>query len=263
MGHLSTCGRRGLLSIGAAVALVAVGCVQQPGPAPTTSTTTTSEPTTSTTTSTTSTSTTSTTTTTTSTTTTTTTTAPPDPYTPLTLSCQTPNPLGPANISAFPTGVTTVVPATAAQGANFGVQMTADPMNIPTSGGGYPIVRLSNLVIRFDVPAGSSFVSATLSGGSSLGSGTPTVAESGGQIVMTVPGPLAPGSTAVLPTVNATMQATGSVGSTISARLAGTGYSDPGITFTSVVKVLFSNISANSSCYVPGTNPVLATTEIV
>ncbi|MFV0318659.1 MAG: hypothetical protein ACK5O2_17055 [Microthrixaceae bacterium] len=157
--------------------------------------------------------------------------------------------------------MTVLAPATVAQGDTFQVEMTADPIEVPTTGGGYNISYLKNVKIRFDLPAGATFIGATATGGSNLGSGTPSVALVGSQVVLTVPGNLAPGTTAVLPTVTATLQATGPVGTQMQAKLAGTSYSDPGISFTARVAVLFG-IDANTSCYAP-INPVLATTEIV
>ncbi len=271
--------RRAAASLAAVVAVVAVSCVQPPGPGPSpTSTTTTAAPTTTTTapttttTPTTTTSTTTTTTTTSTTTTTTTTTAPttttsttttttvaPSLYTPIAMSCRTPNPIGSASIDAFDNGVTTNAPSSVAAGSNFQVEMTADPIEVPTSGGGQTILHLTNVKIRFDIPANSSFVSATVAGGSNLGAGTPTVAQVGNQIVLTVPGQLAAGTTANLPTVTATLQATGAPGSTIETQMSGTGYSDPGITWTTTIQLF--GITANSSCYAP-VNPVLSTTDI-
>jgi dehydratase len=158
-------------------------------------------------------------------------------------------------------GVTALAPATAASGSNFAVQLTADPIDVPTEAGGYAIKRLSNVKIRFQVPAGASFVGATLSGGSNLGSGTPTVSASGSVVTMTIPGPLAPGTTAVLPTVTATLKATGTAGTVLRAQLAGSSYSSPSISFTATVRVLFFDTDAPTNCYAP-TNPILASTTI-
>ncbi len=72
-----------------------------------------------------------------------------------------------------------------------------------------------------------------------------------------------PADAVLLPTVTATFQATGPVGTVLPARMTGTSYANPGITFTGTVQVPFlGNQSANSSCYAP-VNPVLASTEIV
>lgn len=159
-------------------------------------------------------------------------------------------------------GVTVLAPATAAQGSNFQVQLTADPIDVPTQGGGHPVKNLSNVRVRFDLPAGASFVGASLSGGSNLGAGTPSVSLVGSQIVLHVPGTLTPGTTAVLPTVTATLNATGSPGTVLPAKMSGTSYADPGITFNAVVTVLIFDVSASAACYAP-VNPVLAETTIV
>jgi dehydratase len=160
-------------------------------------------------------------------------------------------------------GVTALAPATVASGANFVVELTADAVNVPTEGGGYPIKRLTDLKVRFQLPAGTSFVSATLSGGSNLGSGTRTVTASGNVVTLTVPGPLAPGTTAVLPKVTTTLKATGAAGTVLQARLAGSSYANPSITFNAVVSAIFGiEVTAATNCYAP-TNPVIATTTII
>lgn len=170
---------------------------------------------------------------------------------------------GQTSYNQMDSGVTAQAPATVAAGANFTATLTADAIDVPTTGGGYPIKRLTSLKIRFQVPAGASFVSAALSGGSNLGNGTPTVAASGNVVTLTVPGNLAPGTTAVLPTVTATLKATGPAGTVLPAQLSGTGYADPAITFTATVSGPFGiEISAPTNCYAPA-NPVLATTTVV
>jgi len=150
-----------------------------------------------------------------------------------------------------------------ASGDSFQVKLTADPMNVPTSGGGYPIQYLRNVRVRFAVPAGTTYVGATLSGGANLGSGTPTVGHSGGIITLTVPGNLAAGTTATLPTVTVTLQATGAPGSQITSSLYGSSYDAWSIAFVARVTnvPLFGSLDANSQCYA-ATNPVLATVNV-
>jgi len=145
-------------------------------------------------------------------------------------------------------------------GSNFAVELTADPIIVPTTGGGYNINNLRNVVVKFNVPAGAQFVGATLSGGANLGSGAKTVALSGSTINLTIAGPLAPGTTATLPKVTATLKATGAVGTQIGAQLHGTSYADPGISFTANVAVLFG-LDVPTNCFA-SPNPVLATTTI-
>src|SRR5205823_2291501 len=127
--------------------------------------------------------------------------------------------------------ITSVAPVSVAQNGNFTVKLTPDPMPIPTTGGGQQIQNLNQLKIKFPVPAGSSFVSATLSGGSNIGSGTPTVTQASGVVTLTVPGPLAAGTTATLPSATVTMKATGASGTVLNTILFGNSYTNPGITF--------------------------------
>ncbi|MBU6216091.1 MAG: cyclodehydratase, partial [Acidobacteria bacterium] len=165
--------------------------------------------------------------------------------------------------SALSTGVTLLAPGSVTAGSTFQAQLTADPIVVPTTGGGYPIQNLNTIKVRFDVPAGATFVSASLSGGSNLGSGTPSVALSGTQVVLSIPGNLAPGSTATLPTVTATFTASGAPAATIPWKLAGTSYANPGISFTARVGSVpfLGTINVPTTCYA-SPNPVLGTTTI-
>jgi len=171
--------------------------------------------------------------------------------------------VGQTQTSALSTGVAILVPPTATQGSTFQAKLTADPIIVPTTGGGYAISNLNTVKVRFDVPAGATFVSASLSGGSNLGSGVPSVALSGSQVVLSIPGNLAPGTTATLPTVTATFTASGAVNTALPWKLSGTSYGSPGITFTARVSgvPLLGSINVATSCY-GSPNPVLATTTI-
>jgi dehydratase len=164
--------------------------------------------------------------------------------------------------NALANGVTSLVAPTVAAGSNFQVTLTPDPILVPTEGGGYPIRNLNTVKVRFAVPAGATYVAASLSGGSNLGAGTPTVSQSGGIVTLSVPGQLAPGTTAVLPTVTVTLNASGAPGTVLNARFSGASYDDPAIQFTAVVGVPFlGNISGTTKCFSP-TNPIVATTTI-
>jgi len=158
-----------------------------------------------------------------------------------------------------------LAPATVAQGSTFDIELTPDPMAVPTSGGGYPISYIANVYFKYTVPAGTTFVNATVAGGSNIGAGTPTVSESGGEIVLLVPGSLAPGVTANFPTITATLQATGSVGSTIETQYAGTSHEDASLIFSTRVSgvPLLGSITTTSYCYANVSNPILSTTSIV
>ncbi len=246
-------------AVAAAVILVAVACA--PPTPPSTGTTTTTSPTTTTSTSTTtSTTTTTTTTTTTSTsTTTTTTTTPPGPaitYTEVNLACRATF-LFITQDTTMTVGLTTIAPSSVASGSGFAISITADPIPVPTSGGGQTINYLSNLIARFKIPAGSTYQSATIVGGSNLGSGTPTITTSGGNVVLTVPGRLNGGTTATLPTVTANFTASGAPGSTIVTNLGGSSYGNPGFSFNANTGL--GNVQTN--CYA-NPNPGLSTTNV-
>ncbi|MFM7064956.1 MAG: hypothetical protein ACKO04_15945, partial [Actinomycetes bacterium] len=197
------------------------------------------------------------------TTSTTTTTAPPGPVrTALEATCSAVA-LGQTSYNALSTGVTAFIPPSVAPGQDFQVELTADPIVVPTTGGGYPIQKLANVQIRFDLPAGATFKSATLSGGANIGTGIPTVSVSGSLIILKVPGNLAPGTTATLPKVTATLTATGAVGTSLPQKLHGTSYGDWGIFFAATVTniPLFGSTTANTNCYA-NPNPVLGATVI-
>jgi PKD repeat protein len=184
-------------------------------------------------------------------------------YTPVAKTCKT-TASGQTRYNANPTGATVLAPASVAQGSTFQVELTPDPMSVPTSGEGYPISWVANVYIRFGIPAGTSFVSATLSGGANLGSGTPTVAQSGGKIVLSVPGQLSPGISAVFPKITVTLQATGASGSTATLKYAGTSYGDPSMSFqTRVTNVpVLGSVVSSSNCFPDSPNPVLGTIAI-
>jgi dehydratase len=137
-------------------------------------------------------------------------------------------------------------------------------MDVPTSGGGYPISYIANLWYKFTIPANTTFLGATLSGGSNVGAGAPTVGEDAGEIVLFVPGALNAGVTADFPTITARFQATGAAGSTVETQFAGTGYGDASLIFnTRVTNVpVLGTITSTSYCYADVVNPILSTTDI-
>ena len=221
-------------------------------PTTTTTTTTTVPPTTTTTT-----------TTTVPPTTTTTTTAPPAPVrTALAATCSA-TALGQTSSSALSTGVTALIPATVQAGKDFQVELTADPIVVPTTGGGYPIQKLANVRVRFNVPAGATYKSATYSGAANIGTGTPTVTLNSGLILLTVPGNLSPGTTATLPKVTVTFTAGNTVGTSLPQQLHGTSTGDWGIAFDATVGniPLFGTATAATNCFA-SPNPTLGASVI-
>ncbi|MFJ3233962.1 cyclase [Streptomyces sp. NPDC086787] len=175
--------------------------------------------------------------------------------------CQAKPPIGSAQTFTLAAGVNATAPATVASGSSFSVSLATQQMTVPGSVSGYTVKSIKNIVLKAPVPANATLTGTTLSGGSGIGSGTPTVAVSGGQIVMTVPGPINGGASFTLPTLNLALTA-GASGSVVSTQLAGSSYSSPGLTFTATVPILFTNISVPTSCY-PSPNPVLSSTSII
>jgi dehydratase len=160
--------------------------------------------------------------------------------------------------STLSVGVDTTAPATVASGGSITDVLAPQPVTVPTSAGGHTINQIQNIALKIPVPANASFGSAALSGGAGLGS-TPTVAQSGNVITVTVPGPIAGGATFTLPTL--TLGLTAGSSGTIQTQLAGTSFSDPGLTFTAVVSVLGFPVNAPTVGF-PNPHPVRATTTI-
>jgi dehydratase len=168
--------------------------------------------------------------------------------------------IGQTATSTLSVPVNTTAPASVAAGAPLSIVLAPGAITVPTTVSNYTLKQLQNIALQVPVPANSSYVSASLSGGSNLGSGKPTVSESNGVVTATVPGPIPGGATFTLPTLTLNLTAGGS-GSTIQTQLAGTSYSSPGLTFVAVVSVLGFNVNANAVGY-PSPNPVLATTTV-
>lgn len=179
---------------------------------------------------------------------------------PLSLDCQATPPIVSPETFTIDAGVNGTAPATVAAGADFTVSLAPDPITVPGSVNGNTVNSISALKLTAPVPANATLNSETLSGGSGLGSGTPTVSVSGGVIAMTVPGPINGGSTFTLPTLNLDLTA-GASGSTVQTQLAGSSYSSPGLTFTANVTASIFTVNAPTACY-PSPNPVLTSTTV-
>jgi dehydratase len=159
----------------------------------------------------------------------------------------------PATVSA------TSSPASVAAGGAVTVTLNTGSLTVPASASGYTITNINSIQLDITDPTNSTFVSCSLSGGSGLGSGTNTCTNSGGVVVVSIPGPISGGATATLPTLTVNVTA-GSSGS-IDTQLAGTSYSSPGLTFTAVISVLGIGVNAPTTGY-PTPSPVLASTTI-
>lgn len=148
-------------------------------------------------------------------------------------------------------------PSTVAAGAAFDVVIDPAPNTLPATASGYPVNSVRDVVLVMPVPGNASYTSAELTGGSGLHS-TPSVSRDGDTISIAIPGPIPGGSDFELPTIIVRLTA-GSSG-TITSSLYGSGYSDPGLTFTASVTALFT-VDAAVACH-PEPNPTLTTTTI-
>jgi dehydratase len=171
--------------------------------------------------------------------------------------CQASTPLGPQT-SALTQTVDATAPATVAPGGSFDVVVDPAPGQVPTEAAGFTIKNVNTFTLTVPVPANATFAGIDLAGGSNLG-GTPTATQSGGVISIKFPGPIAGGSTYELPTITAHLTAGAS--GVVTSTLGGTSYSDPGLTFNTVVSTFLGNITAPTSCF-PNPNPVLTSTTI-
>jgi dehydratase len=180
---------------------------------------------------------------------------------PATFDCQATPPIGGPQQLTLPTSVQADAPATVTAGQAFEVTLATDPITVPSDAGGKKVNNLRNLALKFPVPANSTYQSATLTGGSNIGSGTPTVSQAGNVVTVTVPGPLAAGSTIQLPVLHLNLTAAGEPNTTIDTRLAGSGYTDPALTFTANVKVAFFSVDVPASCFA-NPSPTFTSTTI-
>jgi dehydratase len=179
----------------------------------------------------------------------------------VTYDCQATPSLGSPQQLTIDASVQADAPATVAAGSTFEVVLTTDPMTVPASAGGYSVVFIRDLRLTVPVPAGSTYGSATLTGGSGLGTQQPTTSVADGVVTVTVPGPIAGGATFQLPTLHLTLTATGATGTTIDTSLGGTSYANPGLTFTATVSLGFFGLDVPTSCY-PNPSPTLTSTAI-
>ncbi|UGT63936.1 hypothetical protein [Nocardia asteroides] len=155
--------------------------------------------------------------------------------------------------STMTTSVTGTAPGSAASGSAVAITITPGASSVPSSASGFTVNNISNLKMTIPTPANSTLVSATASGGTVAGS----VATSGGNVVLTVPGPIAGGTSFTPPAVTVNVTA-GSPGTSITSKYAGTSYTSPGMTMTTNVAFV-GNVA--TSCY-PNPSPTLTTTSV-
>jgi dehydratase len=157
-------------------------------------------------------------------------------------------------------------PQAVAPGAQFLVQVKPETFTVdgtPTSSG--TITQVSNMVFRVAIPAGTTLSQQGISDWANVGAGTPTSAVSGGAVVVTIPGPILAGTPATLPTVNLLLTATGSAGTVIQPKIAGTSYASPGLSFSSrVTGTLLGTLNPSLACFPspsPNLHPILISTD--
>ena len=173
--------------------------------------------------------------------------------------CQANAPVvGPQQVSLTQNADVTA-PATVAPGGAFDVVIDPAQNTVPSSVGGNQVKNINTFALKIPIPANSTFVSADLAGGSGLGPTPPTIDVANNVATLSFPGPIAGGSTFKLPTVTAHLTA-GQSG-TIVTKLAGTSYSDPGLTFNAVASSIIGDVTAPTSCF-PNPSPVFTTTTI-
>ena len=160
--------------------------------------------------------------------------------------------------------VTTTAVTHVYQNDTFAVAISPAPGNESSDlGSGATLNNIRDLKFRTATPANATLVgSPTLSGGSGLNS-TPSISVVGSLITVTVPGPINANTNYQLPTVNMTLQATGSALSVVQPRLYGSSYTDWGLQMT-VNATLPSPLGTADlplSCF-PSSSVALSTTTI-
>jgi dehydratase len=168
---------------------------------------------------------------------------------PVALDCQGKPPIGAPQQIPLQTSIDATAPATAAAGQTFEATLAPEPMTVPAEAGGFRVNNLRNLTMRVPVPQGATFASATLTGGSNLGTGIPTVSQADNVVTVTVPGLLTGGSTIQLPVLHLNLTASGAPGTTIATKLAGTSYDDPGLTFMVNVQAGIFPVDVPTTCF--------------
>lgn len=163
-----------------------------------------------------------------------------------------------AGTSSMTTSVTTTAPGSVTAGSPVAITIAPGSSTVPTSPIPlFTVVNISNMKMLIPVPANSTYVSSSASGGTFPG----TTALVGGNVELTVAGPIPGGTTYTPPvvTINVTANAPGS----ITSKYAGTSYTDPGMTFTTKLKNNITNAQSDvaTACY-PNPSPTLTTTTV-
>ncbi|MFC9997343.1 hypothetical protein [Nocardia sp. NPDC127526] len=170
--------------------------------------------------------------------------------------CQATPPIGGPQTMTMTIDVTGTAPASANPGAPVAITLTPAAGSVPATAGGYTINNVRDMQLLAPYPANSTYVSASLSGGTVAA----TLDDSGGRLAVRVTEPIRGGSTFTLPSITANVTA-GDAGA-ITTTLAGTSYADPGLTLTANVRTPFGPLDIPVACY-PDPAPTFTTTTIV
>jgi dehydratase len=155
-------------------------------------------------------------------------------------------------------GVSASAPEVVKPGAVFEIVVTADSGSLPGEVKGFKVKEVRDLSLRVPIPANSSYVAASLNGGSGLGS-APTVEATNGVVTIKVSGPIPGGAGYQLPSLTVKLRA-GRSGA-IETRLQGTSFDDPGLNLQATIKWKFVTIKSAVACY-PDPNTPLTHTDI-
>jgi dehydratase len=155
-------------------------------------------------------------------------------------------------------GVGASAPAVVKPGALFEIVVQADAGSLPGEVKGFKVKEVRDLSLRVPIPTNSRYVSATLSGGSGLGS-SPSVEATNGVVTIKVAGPIPGGAGYQLPSLTVRLRA-GRSGA-IETRLQGTSFDNPGLNLRATIKWKFVTIKSAVACY-PDPNTPLTHTDI-
>ncbi|WP_246843428.1 hypothetical protein, partial [Allokutzneria sp. NRRL B-24872] len=173
---------------------------------------------------------------------------------PIVYKCEASTPIGKVSAS-LNQEVSATAPASVAAGADLTVVVDPAPNKVPAKVGDYTLKEVKNFALKVPVPANSTYVSSSLSGGSGVGEAT--VTHENGTLVLRLSGTLAGGADFELPTMTVNLKAGGS--GTIESKLGGTSFTDPGLNFVATAQTIIGAIDAPTACY-PDPNPALTTT---
>jgi hypothetical protein len=177
------------------------------------------------------------------------------------LSCQATTPIGPQPASQDLT-LTTTHPNYAWAGTNFTISATPDdaPAGLPDNISGNPIVHYRDFFAIIPIPAHTSYVSSSLSGGYGP-LGTPTITFLSGppaRVRVDIPGPIPPNTAFQFPTINVTLTALASgIGTNVEPKLFGTSFANPGFGLTVRATLpVFGTTDLPTVCFPPSPPPI-------